>query len=349
MTEVEAPYTSGENSPRSAGRVVPSKVRRARRVPEGGPSRRRRDWLVLPAALLGILSLVGWRYLGRAGGGTVDTVDGLPVQSVSEVLAGRAEMTVGGGPVAVRGYWSVGVVRLTCAADISAAELEIPCYDGQYGLTELEEPIFSSDRVGDATAASGPHLTPWIPDGLARGDELFSLPIINGQRYLPVPIVVVGHFDDPRSKECAAAAMKTCQDRLVIDRIAVFDPRSVATPAPSPSPTPFPSPAPKGLFDPKTPRVCAGDVPYSFVGWTTTDALKLPVKRDGQIWAAVTAEAVLLGGDEWTTEDNTVFRWWGKMICFAEDGEPAVIEYGAVEGTTYKEWQDGTTTKADLP
>jgi len=79
------------------------------------------------------------------------------------------------------------------------------------------------------------------------------------------------------------------QDRVVIDRIAEFDPKSIPTSAPSPSPTPFPSPAPKGLFDPKAAGFCAGDVPYSLVAWRTIGELNLPLERDGQIWAAVTA------------------------------------------------------------
>jgi len=36
------------------------------------------------------------------------------------------------------------------------------------------------------------------------------------------------------------------------------------------------------LFDPKAPSVCAGDVEYSFVGWTTAAELKLRFEREGQ-------------------------------------------------------------------
>jgi hypothetical protein len=166
-----------------------------------------------------------------------------------------------------------------------------------------------------------------------------------------VPIVVIGHFDDEGADDCALAAAKLCRDRLVIDRIPVFDPKSVATPAPSPTPTPFPSPAPEGLFDPKAPRVCAGDVKYSFVGWVLSEELDLAELSQGYVWAAVTADDVLLGGNQWTEDPETgeEFRWWGRRICFAEEGQPDVVLYDAVEGTTYKELRDGTRTKVDLP
>ena len=108
---------------------------------------------------------------------------------------------------------------------------------------------------------------------------------------------------------------------------------------------------PKGLFDPTAGRACAGAVEYAFVGWTTTTELGASIEREGHVWAAVTADAVLLGGDEWTEDPSSgkEFRWWGRMVCFAEEGQPDVVLRDVIRGTTYKEWRDGTTTEADLP
>jgi hypothetical protein len=330
---------------------VRAKVRRTRNVyvPESGW--RGIGWLLPVAAAVAILALATVRFQNVGGTGIPGTVEGLPVMSVSEVLSERASGALTGGSVAVGGFWSSGVERLACAPAPDAGELEITCYDGQYGITEFDEAIFATDRSGDVRIATGPHLTPFVSDEIAETHGLFALPVINGQRYPPVPIVIVGHFGDRRADTCPAAAKQLCLDRLVVERIPIFDPGSVATPVPSPTPTPFPSPAPKGLFDPKAPSVCAGDVEYSFVGWTTAAELKLRFEREGHVWAAVTAIDVLLGGEEWLEDQATgqKFRWWGHRICLAEEGKPDVILYDAVQGTTYMEWLDGSTTKADLP
>jgi hypothetical protein len=180
----------------------------------------------------------------------------------------------------------------------------------------------------------------------------FNLPVVNNQQYRPVPIVVVGHFDDARARECQDSAQQLCADRLVVTRIAAFDWEGVPTPAPTLPATPFPSPAPSGLFDPRDPNLCAGDVEYSFVGWTTTKDLGLSFERDGHVWAAVTASAVLLGGDSWNLgpdETGPKFRMWGRRICIAEEGKPSVVMYGAVPGTSFKELEDGTHVPVGAP
>jgi len=228
-----------------------------------------------------------------------------------------------------------------------AGDLEIYCHDGEWGITELDEPIMVIDVAGHWTVATVPHLTPWFPNDLVRASELFSLPIINGQRYPPIPIVVVGHFDDSRSEDCRPAARQLCLDRLVVDRIALFDLASVPTPGISPTPTPFPSPAPPGLFEPEA---RAGDVPYSFVGWTTTAELQLSFEREGHVWAVVTAEPVFLGSPNWNDDSNgsgPQFRWWGRLICIGDERDPGGMTFGHVPGTSYREWDDGRHTPGE--
>jgi hypothetical protein len=273
------------------------------------------------------------------------SVDGYKVMTVSEVLQARSGGGLSKATVAVGGYWSDGSVGHSCVPpEGKVGDLQYRCVDGEFGITERYEPIMIIDQFGYETVAVGPHMTPWIPNDLPGAQALFSLPFINGQRYRPVPIVVVGHFDDPRAADCAAEAAKLCADRLVVDRIAMFNPASVPTPGVSPTPTPFPSPAPSGLF---AADACFGDVPLSFLGWTTTEALQMPFSREGHVWAAVTRDPVLLISDRWSTDSSgRTFRWWARRICISEEHQDATMEFAEVPGSTYKEYEDGTRTYA---
>lgn len=272
------------------------------------------------------------------------TVDGLPVLTVSEVLAQRAAGELKGGPVALRGYWSDLNIVFMCAPPLgNLGVLEMYCPEGQFAISERDEPYLVLTQGNREIFASGPHLTPWMPPDPAFV-PLFSLPTINGQQYPPVPIVVVGHFDDPRAAQCRPEARQLCRDRLVLDRIIVFDPAAEPTPGVTAPPTPFPSPAPPGLFGP---AMCAGDVPYSLVGWTTTEVLQLPYSRPGHVWAMVTANAVPLPPGEWAADPSGSgrrFHWYGRLICFAEEFQPGVMGFGWVPGSTYQLWEDGRKT-----
>lgn len=281
-------------------------------------------------------------------------VDGLPVMTVSEALAARAAGNLPDGRAAVRGYWSDGSVGHSCAPPPlgePVGDLEIRCHDGEYGITERDEPMFVVDmRTGRVThEAQGPHLTPWIPNELERIEDLVELPIINGQRYPPVPIVVVGHFDDPRAAACAPRARQLCLDRLVIERIVVFDPTVVPTPGVTPTPTPFPELPPDALFGPDR---CSGDVEYSFVGWTTTRELEMSYDREGNVYAMVTAEAVLLTEHGWQDDPNGSghqYQIWGRHICFAEEGREGEMGFASVVGSAFVLWDDGLRVPGENP
>ena len=169
----------------------------------------------------------------------MNEVDGLPVMTVSEALAAHEASGLPDGRVAMHGYWTAYQVMHTCVPPPPGeqpGELELRCNDGEFGITERNEPIWVVDiRRGQVTyTARGPHLTPWIPNDLPRIEELFTLPFINGQWYPPVPIVVVGHFDDERAMDCRLEAQQLCRDRLVIDRIMEFEPGAVPTPGVTP-------------------------------------------------------------------------------------------------------------------
>ena len=268
-------------------------------------------------------------------------VDGSIVHSVSDLLRLRADGTIAGERVALRGYWLAAPILHSCNAGPELGELEMGCHDTEYGITEVDEPARVLGPPGlYFFAPVGPHLTPFVSKDLSG--PLFKQQYINGQPFPPVPIVVIGHFDDPRASKCRPSSVKICRDRLVVDRIVEFDPTAVPTPGVTPAPTPFPfdhPPAAKFAAE-----QCAGDVPYSFVGWKPLGEL-LPDwgQPEEVVFAAVTRDVVPLG--EWGNEprgSGPLHRPMGRLICFAfqwGDGSS-----GHVPGSAYQEWADGHRT-----
>ena len=282
------------------------------------------------------------------------TVDGLTVQSVSQLLAARAAGRANGGPYALRGYWTNRTNAHSCPAPLGGqtGELELYCREGEWGITELNEEIQHLDiqqRANQtsvrATPATGPHLTPWVPS-TADSQRLFELPIVNGQFWPPVPITVIGHFDDLKAADCRSDARQRCLDRFVIDRIVQFDPDAVPAPTPSPTPTPFPvADPPPALF---TDRECYEGVPKKSKGWVLFNDLNIQVDGPGYVYAMVTRDVIPIG-DWW---DNPNYpghrtRWWGRGVCYAV--EKGSMGFGAVTGTTYLEVDDGRHVVGQAP
>jgi hypothetical protein len=269
-------------------------------------------------------------------------VEGHPVLSVSQVLAQRGSGGLKNQPVVVAGFWSDASVAHSCAAPLEpTGDLEIYCRDGEFGITERDEPIEVIDPHGYVTPGTGPALTPYVDQNVDRAWELFSLPSINGQRYPPIPIVVLGHFDDPRAADCQSTARKLCRDRLVVDEIIHFDQLSVQPPAPTPSPTPFPvADPPPALFDT---AACAEGKPVEFEGWKTLGSLGIDVgDPEATAYIVITRDPIVIG--DWIDDPNGSghrFRTWGQRVCYGTEGEPGFIGYTAMPGTSYREWDDG--------
>jgi hypothetical protein len=340
--------------------VVSPRVRGRRR------SGRDRRWLLLIAAAAALVATAGGALLLSNGtslpvtiaspspattpkASQPSTVDGLPVLTVSEAIAKRDSGGLGVRPVAIRGYWSDASVLHMCAPpDSTPGALELYCNNGEFGITELDQPIMTISNRGQVTPGTGPSLTPYVDNGLAVAVSLFSLPVINGQRYPPVPIVVVGHFDDPRAADCRPEARQLCKDRLVLDRIVQFDPSAVPTPAPTPSPTPFPfADPPPAMFDA---AACSGNIPYGFVGWTTLAALGINQGDPNATgFAMITRDAVPIGG--WTVDPNGAGKWrmWGRRLCIAYPEEPGAISFNSLPGSMFKEWSDGHRQPYESP
>jgi hypothetical protein len=236
--------------------------------------------------------------------------------------------------------------------DHETGDLELYCTDGEWGITEQDEEIQHLDIKHQAnqtsfssTPATGPHLTPWVPND-ADAKRLAGLPFVNGQFWPPVPIVVVGHFDDPKASECAAEVRQKCLDRFVIDRIVSFEPDSVPSPAPTPSPTPFPiADPPPALFSDDQ---CYDGVAKSFSGWKLFSDLDIQVDGPGYVYAMVTRDVIPIG--DWF--DTGRFpghetRWWGRGVCYALDDTS--MEFGSVTGTTFLEVDDGRHIEEAAP
>jgi hypothetical protein len=327
-------------------------------------TRRRRRWpLLLTASAAALLLIAGslFTILLSSGANTsappvAPTPTSTPTPgpsgtslTVSEAIAKRDAGELGSSQITLVGYWTYRGSSHSCAAPRSnPGELEIYCHDGEFGITERDEAVINYTADFRAIPASGPFLTPFITNDLA---QRLVLPPVGDTPFPPVPIVVAGHFDDPRAADCRQEAMDVCRNRFVIDEILSFDPGSVPPPTPSPTPTPFPSPAPAALFGPE---MCAGDVDYSFVGWTTTADLHIQFERPGHVYAMVTK--VMPIGD-WINDpmgSGQKFRWWGQKVCLTPDSEigngfNSLIEYGSVRGTGFKEWEDGRHEPGDPP
>src|SRR5207237_2919927 len=117
----------------------------------------------------------------------VPTATGRDIYTVSRALSERNAGGLGRTSIALGGYWSASGVAWSCPfPGHQPADLELYCQDGVFGITERYESILvliSNGNMSTSRAATGPHLSPWIPADLQ--------PRLFGQlTRAPVPIVV---------------------------------------------------------------------------------------------------------------------------------------------------------------
>lgn len=274
-----------------------------------------------------------------------NALEGLHVYEVGELKEAMVGPNRPSGQIALRGFWTDRTILHSCAYfPQSATNLEGFCHDGEYGITQLNEPILTTTSDHRSRPATGAALSPWIPDGMDA--RLLGLPIVNDQKYTPVPIVVIGHIDDPRASECAVGQRQLCLDRFVIDELVSFDPTLVPAPTPTPVPTPFPYDHP-----PRAPFAatdCPGDTEYAFVGWKTMSEIGMGPEIGNQndvVFVVVTKHVIQVG--DWIGDPQGPtgrFRTMGQRICFAEEWESGGMSFTTVPGTAYRESVDGTRT-----
>lgn len=274
-------------------------------------------------------------------------VDGHHVYTVSELQAERAAGRMHDGPIVLAGYWSyLGLMHSCAAPDATTGDLEIYCHDGEYGITELNEPaMVLLDPSGRVAMAKGPMLTPWIPNE-PWATQLVGLQPVNGQPFPPVPIVVLGHLDDPRAADCRPKARQLCLDRFVIDSLVDFRPDAVPDPTPTlpPSPFPFDAPPPAKFAADRCeltgPGASAG---FSFIGWIDGAELDLDSQRDlsGEtLYVAIAAKQVRIGAYH---DKHGAYVLMGRRVCLAHEWDDTVMEFDATAGSVYKRYEDGST------
>ncbi|MDL2335822.1 MAG: hypothetical protein QFC55_07320 [Chloroflexota bacterium] len=200
-------------------------------------------WLV--AIVVIVLAAAVLRVLGDT---PPTTVDGLRVMTVSDVLTARAAGGLRNQPVAIGGYWSNSNVgaHMCPASLVPAGGLELNCETNEYGITQENEPMQLVSKFHEYVyQARGPHLQPYVDLDLPGLTRLFELRATNTLwAYPPTPVVLVGHFDDPRASDCQPEARQACLDRLVVDKVAFLNPRGATwrTDIPTPDPTDPPAP-----------------------------------------------------------------------------------------------------------
>jgi hypothetical protein len=148
-------------------------------------------------------------------------VEAAAVMTVGDVLKGRAAGTIKGEQVVITGFWSALAMVHSCAVpEEPMGELEsLSCHELEFGITEQNEPILVVDN-GTFRAASGPHLSPWFP---RKFDEvLFSAGSVGRTQDAPIPVKLLGHFDDPRAESCRVVAREACANRFVVDDVLAF-------------------------------------------------------------------------------------------------------------------------------
>ena len=153
---------------------------------------------------------------------------GLPVRSVSEVLAARAAGETGG-LVAISGHLGLRDLPETCRD----ARL------GPYGAFCARVGILAQAPWAADTgfAQLGPHLHPQFPVGVRVP---FRVAEVARSGWAASAAVVIARFDDPRARRCVPV-VRHCGEELVVERVAWVEgedyPRTVTVdPAVTPDP-----------------------------------------------------------------------------------------------------------------
>ena len=146
-----------------------------------------------------------------------DSMLGLPVAGVSEILAAREGRTAVG-VVAVAGYLSLRQSSATCSLPPPPlARLDATC--DRFGfLADMPESPYV-DQAG-APRWRGPHLHPQFPPGTRIPEE--AAIDVSDPGASPPAVVVLGRFDDPRADPCRPGS-RHCGEEFVVERVAWVD------------------------------------------------------------------------------------------------------------------------------
>jgi len=203
-------------------------------------------WSLVAAAVVVVLvagtALIGLAGFGRSGGPPLPSdvsasapapsatpteqaipgvVLGLPLIRVPDAIAIR-DAGVDDREIAVAGWFTPSIRPvLRCAASLPTRPLQIGCGDDSMWLTLDAEPLIH--RIGQQIGGSepvGPALRPDL-SGLDVSWQPADFGIGSNGKSVPTDVVFVGHFDDRRAASCPEMERTACQDRFVVDSVAI--------------------------------------------------------------------------------------------------------------------------------
>ena len=164
--------------------------------------------------------------------GVPDTIDGIPVQTVSQAVAQGANGSPSGDGLVAVGGWINPMPLPACPYEPPRPALEDSCTSRKLLVTEAQQELVVVETGSEFTSVSarqpsGPYLYARELDG-ANVDSLLAdtagpVPAAN---YLPVQAVILGHFRDTRASECSADQRAACNAAFVIDQLAWLGGRS---------------------------------------------------------------------------------------------------------------------------
>jgi hypothetical protein len=153
------------------------------------------------------------------------TVDGLPVQTVSQALAAeKSGAIVGDSLVAIKG-WYDPTFPFGCPAETPGPALVDTCASRKLFVSENPERLveFQGNGVSGQQTPSGTYIAALEPDGSYVGSLLPVSDQSSPGSYDPSPVVIVGHFHDLRAANCGADQKAACDSAFVIDQLAWLD------------------------------------------------------------------------------------------------------------------------------
>jgi len=163
-----------------------------------------------------VADAVAWDGSVLATGAPTETA-GLPVIDVETALANRA--TEGGNEVAVFGWLDQPPERFCALLEGPVVPpLWSDCNSHLPLMQHPESLTYADGKTQTYHVPTGPALDAALPfDVHLRTDVRFPIGGPSLGPSVPMPVVLLGHFDDRRARYCAPEHQAECRDRFVID------------------------------------------------------------------------------------------------------------------------------------
>jgi hypothetical protein len=210
---VEAVRRAAEERPSRRAALASALGRPAVRLVGGGVA------VVIAAAI--VAGLAFRSTTGPSSQAMPTTVDGLPVQTVSQALAAeKSGAIVGDSLVAVKG-WYDPTFPMGCPAETPGPALVETCASAKLFVSETAERLVEveGNGVSGRQTPSGPYIAALEPAGSYVGSLLPVSDPSSPASYDPSPVVIIGHFHDVRAAACGAAQKAACDAAFVADRL----------------------------------------------------------------------------------------------------------------------------------